>query len=188
MLATDGQVSVRKMRYGDEDISLLYKWLNDEKVLSFIEGPSTRYSREQIVNKYGPRARGERNVTPCIIELTNVPIGYLQFYQLQEEEIQEYGAKDDQPQYGLDLFIGETDYWNKGIGTVALKLVIRYLFAEREVQDIYIDPQTWNNRAIRSYEKCGFKKIKILHERELFDGIYKDNQLMRMTVEEFYDA
>lgn len=66
-----------------------------------------------------------------------------------------------------------------------MKLIIRYLFTERGVEDIYIDPQIANERAIKSYEKCGFNKIKVLHERELFDGEYKDTQLMRITLEEF---
>ncbi|MEQ7052780.1 GNAT family N-acetyltransferase [Paenibacillaceae sp. P-4] len=185
MLASDGQVSIRKMSYADEDFVLLYKWLNDKKILSFIEGPRTRFTWEQIIGKYGPRARGEHYVTPCIIEFNNASIGYLQFYPLQQDEIHEYGAKLDQPQFGLDIFIGETDFWDKGIGTLALKLIIRYLFTEREVEDIYIDPQIVNVRAIKSYEKCGFNKIKVLHERELFDGEYKDTQLMRITLEEF---
>jgi aminoglycoside 6'-N-acetyltransferase len=186
VLASKGELSIRKMLYSNVDFSLLFKWLNDEKVLSFYEGPTKRFTHEQIIEKYGQRARGEDYVTPCIIELKSAPIGYLQFYQLQEDEILEYGAKDDQPQYGLDIFIGETDYWSKGIGTVALKTVIQYLFTKRGVTDIYICPQTWNVRAIKSYEKCGFKKVKVLHEHELFDGVYKDNQLMRITLEEFY--
>ncbi|MBP1994419.1 GNAT family N-acetyltransferase [Paenibacillus eucommiae] len=185
MLVSDGQLSIRKMLYTDEDFSLLFKWLNDKEVLSYIEGPGTKYTHEQIIEKYGPRAKGEHYVTPCIIECNHSPIGYLQFYQLQEVEIQEYGVKEGRPQYGMDIFIGETDYWNKGVGTAALKSMVRFLFTEREAEDIYIDPQTWNIRAIKSYEKCGFKKVKILYERELFDGVYKDNQLMRISYEEF---
>jgi aminoglycoside 6'-N-acetyltransferase len=184
VLASNDSISIRKMNYCKDDFSLLFKWLNDKKVLNYIEGPSTSYTYKEIIKKYGPRAKGEHYVTPCIVNFNNSPIGYLQFYQLQEEEIQEYGAKHGQPQYGLDIFIGETDYWNIGIGTSALKLIIQYLF-NQGVKDIFIDPQTWNERAIRSYEKTGFKKIKVLNNRELFDGEYKDNQLMKLTHDEF---
>lgn len=31
MLASDDQVSIRKMSYADEDFALLFKWLNDKK-------------------------------------------------------------------------------------------------------------------------------------------------------------
>ncbi|EFM08883.1 GCN5-related N-acetyltransferase [Paenibacillus curdlanolyticus YK9] len=186
MLVSEGHVSIIRLQNNDDDFSLLFKWLNDKKLLNFIEGTSTTYTRSQIVEKYGPRARGEHYVTPCIIKNNNVAIGYLQFYQLQEVEIQEYGAKTDQLQYGIDLFIGETDCWGQGMGTTALELIINYLFTEQGATDLFVDPQTSNTRAIRSYEKCGFKKVKILHEHEIFDGVYKDNQLMRVSRDEFF--
>ena len=36
------------------------------------------------------------------------------------------------------------------------------------------DPQAWNERAIRCYEKCGFKKVKLLPKHELHEGEYRD--------------
>jgi aminoglycoside 6'-N-acetyltransferase len=184
VLVSKGELVIKKMSYSESDFLLLYKWLNDKNVLSYIEGPNSIFTYEQIIDKYGPRAKGEHYVTPCIIEFKNAPIGYLQYYQLQEEEIEAYGATKHEPEYGLDIFIGETDYWNMGIGTEALKLIIRHLF-EQGVKVIYIDPQTWNVRAIRSYEKCGFKRIKVLFKHELFDGEYKDNQIMKLNLDEF---
>ncbi|WP_282940224.1 GNAT family N-acetyltransferase [Paenibacillus sp. RC67] len=181
LLAKDDRISIRLMKDTHEDYSSLLKWLNDEQVLRYIEGPGTQYTLEQIMDKYGPRARGEHYVTPCIIELDHALIGFLQFYPLQQEEIEAYEAKADKPQYGMDIFIGESDYWNQGIGTAALRLAIHHLLDEKGVEDIYIDPQTWNTRAIRSYEKCGFEKVKVLYARELFDGEYKDNQIMRLS-------
>ncbi|TGA95795.1 GNAT family N-acetyltransferase [Sporolactobacillus shoreae] len=183
MLITNGQILVRKMQYSNKDFFLLFKWLNNKKLLSFIEGPSSKFTKEQIIKKYGPRAKGEHYVTPCIIEFNSLAIGYLQFYPLQEAEILEYGVKADKKQFGLDLFIGETNYWHQGIGTTVLKLMIQYLFTKQGAVDIYVDPQTWNTRAIKSYQKCGFKKLKVLREHELFDGNLKDNQLMRRSLD-----
>ncbi|WLD94615.1 GNAT family N-acetyltransferase [Alkalihalobacillus sp. AL-G] len=185
MVAKDGQLSIRKLKYTDYDFSLLYKWLNDEQVQSYYEGKSVKNTREQIHEKFGRRALGEDEVIPCIIEFDCRPIGYLQYYPLEMDEIHDYGAKEDQPQYGIDLFIGELEYWNQGIGTKTIKVIIKFLFEEQEVQDIYIDPLTWNARAIRCYEKCGFKKVKVLPKRELHDGEYKDNQIMKLSKDEF---
>lgn len=84
MLASDGQVSIRRMSCAHEDFALLFKWLNDKKILTFIEGPSTKFTWEQIIEKYGIRARGEHYVTPCIIEFHHTSIGFLQFYPLQQ--------------------------------------------------------------------------------------------------------
>jgi len=79
------------------------------------------------------------------------------------------------------LFIGETEYQNQGIGTKAIKLLTKYLFEVKSVDVILIDPQTWNSRAIKCYEKCGFKAIKILEKRELHEGQYRDNFVMLLV-------
>lgn len=181
MLIKDSRVLIRLMKDADEDYASLLRWLNDEQVLRFIEGPSARYTLEQIKDKYGPRAKGEHYVTPCMIEMESTSIGYIQFYPLQQEEIKAYGAQEDSRTFGIDLFIGESMHWNQGIGTAALRLVTSYLFDVKGADEIYIDPQTWNTRAIRSYEKCGFEKVKVLYGREWFDGERKDNQIMRLS-------
>lgn len=54
----------------------------------------------------------------CIIEYEEKKIGYLQYYNLDEEDINLYLDSDCKDVcYGVDLFIGEPNYWNKGIGT-----------------------------------------------------------------------
>ncbi len=37
-----------------------------------------------------------------------------------------------------------------------------------------MDPQLRNTRAMKCYEKCGFKKIKILPKHELHEGVHQD--------------
>ena len=69
-----------------------------------------------------------------------------------------------------DRFIGEPNYWNKGIGTEVMKKVIGYLVSDKEAQYVMVDPQCRNIRAIHCYEKCGFKKSKIVEEHELHEG------------------
>jgi len=46
----------------------------------------------------------------------NMDIGYIQFYLINDEELDTYDYKDYQGKiYGMDQFIGETEYWNQGI-------------------------------------------------------------------------
>jgi aminoglycoside 6'-N-acetyltransferase len=185
LLIIGEEIQIRKMEYKPEDFDVLEKWLNDEQVQEYYEGKSVSFTREQIINKFGPRVLGEDYVTPCIIEYNGSSIGYIQYYRSSKQEQEDYSIDIIKDVYGIDLFIGETLYWNKGIGTTALKLVLRYLFMEIKADLVCVDPYTWNLRAIRCYEKCGFKKIKILEKRELFEGLYKDSQIMVVTNEEF---
>ena len=73
--------------------------------------------------------------------------------------------------YAMDQFIGEPEYWNKGIGSSYLKLMADYLKKkEKGAEIILLDPHKSNPRATRAYEKVGFRIINSLPEYELFEG------------------
>ncbi len=178
-MLTAGRAAIRALQDTESDMNLLYRWLNDEQVLAYLDGTGNGFTRDQIEAKYGPRARGEDYVISCIIEHKATPIGYLQYYPLLEKERIEYEADAEGLYYGIDLFIGEPDYWNRGIGTVVVRKITSYLFDARQADAIYIDPAAWNTRAIRCYEKSGFVKVNVI-ARELYEGKHLDVQVMRM--------
>ena len=123
-------------------------------------------------------------LTRCIIEFDEVPIGYVQFYEVDEDERRTYGYGDSSEIiYGMDQFIGESTYWNKGVGTQLVSAMVAYLIEEKGADRIVMDPQTWNERAIRCYEKCGFKKVKLLPKNELHEGEYRDCWLIEYTLD-----
>ena len=65
----------------------------------------------------------------------------------------------------LDIIIAEDINKNKGYGTDALKTLARYLFQNMNVELCWIEPIARNTRAIRAYEKAGFRKTRtFLHE------------------------
>ena len=163
------------MEAAESDYALIAKWLTDERVLNFYEGRSNPFSLEKVREKFSPRALSEENVTPCIMEFECQPIGYLQFYpaDVAEYEFEEHGKI-----YALDLFIGEPEYWGRGIGTTFVRLLLVYLFEQLGADWVVIDPHVDNPRAVRSYEKAGFRKIKILREHEMHDGKLVDCWLM----------
>ena len=151
------ELTIRRMTRND--FPLMVKWLNDPAVLEFFEEPPTDF--ERVNQKYGPRVDGHHYVTPWIIEYRNQRIGYIQHYKIQENELITYGY-DGKQIYGIDQFIGETDYWGKGIGTKVIQLMLNYL-CEKGAEKVVLEVKNNNNRAISSYEKCGFQRIKELH-------------------------
>jgi RimJ/RimL family protein N-acetyltransferase len=60
----------------------------------------------------------------------------------------------------LDILIAEDRYKNKGYGTDALQALTGYLFGRMGIQTCWIDAAYKNPRAIRAYQKAGFKIIK----------------------------
>ncbi len=184
-LARSDDVDIRRMRDDEEDYRLMARWLSDERVLEFYEGRDKAFNLETVIEKFSPRALGEDRVVPCFILYGNRPIGYIQYYPVSESEGAEFGLETAEKGYGVDLFIGEPELWGRGIGTRALSALVGYLFGELGSSRVFIDPQASNQRAIRSYEKCGFRKIRLLPKHELHEGEYRDIWLMTMNREEF---
>ena len=164
----------------ERDKSLIVKWLSDDKVLKYYEGRDNHFDDKMVEDKFYAK---DSDVTRCIIEFSNIPIGYIQFYIIDEDERREYGyeeVKDDI--FGTDQFIGETRCWGQGMGKELMKAMINFLIKEKAASKIVLDPQAWNERAIKCYEKSGFVKVKILPEHELHEGELKDCWLMEYKV------
>ena len=181
MLIQKGEISIRLMQDDNYDYELMAKWLTDAQVLEFYEGRDNPFPLERIKESYKPMIKGDEPIVACLFSYQNIPIGYLQYCKLNdlsETDRQLYHLDQTDRVYGIDLFIGETDYWNKGIGTKILSAVINYLFEQRQAHKIVIDPHADNPRAIRCYEKCGFVKVKLLPAHELHEGEYLDCWLM----------
>ena len=85
---------------------------------------------------------------------------------------------------GVDLFVA-TDHQGQGIGPEAIRLVARWLVGERGHHRITIDPAAANERAIRAYEKVGFRRVGVLRQYERGrDGSWHDGLLMDLLAEE----
>jgi aminoglycoside 6'-N-acetyltransferase len=171
------KLTIRNLEKKDKQI--LIKWLTDDKVLQYYEGRDNPHNEEMVEESFYK----DGDKTPCIIEYLGNPIGYIQFYNISEEEIEEYGYTNFQGSiFGTDQFIGEPKYWNQGIGKDLMKLMIEFLTKEKGAKKIVLDPQTWNERAIKCYESCGFKKVKLMLKHELHEGELKDCWIMEYGV------
>jgi RimJ/RimL family protein N-acetyltransferase len=58
----------------------------------------------------------------------------------------------------IDIIIYDKANWSSGFGTSAIKLLSLYLLERFHVNEIWIDVLQSNTRAIKAYEKSGFKQ------------------------------
>jgi aminoglycoside 6'-N-acetyltransferase len=85
---------------------------------------------------------------------------------------------------GVDLFLSSA-HQGQGYGVEAIQLVCRWLFDERKHHRITIDPAADNERAIRSYEKAGFKRVGVMRRYERgADGSFHDGLLLDLLPED----
>ncbi|ASJ52860.1 GNAT family N-acetyltransferase [Brevibacillus formosus] len=172
-----GDLKIRAL--SPNDTAHLVKWLSDERVLAYYEGRDRPHDESLVQQSFFPEDDGE---TRCLVLYADKPIGYAQFYPLDAPEKQLYGYAKDDVVYGMDQFIGEPAYWNRGIGTQLVTAILHYLHTEKQAQKVAIDPQAWNKRALRCYEKCGFRKVKELPLHEWHEGSMRDCWLMEWIV------
>lgn len=109
------------------------------------------------------------DVTPFAIELDGEVIGSIQF------------AEELEPGYrhaGIDLFI-TTGRQGDGLGPDAIRTVARYLLDVRGHHRLTIDPSAANERAIRAYERVGFRRVGVMRAYERGpDGTFHDGLLL----------
>lgn len=177
MLKINENLHIREIK--EEDIDILYDFLNDDKVLEYYEGRDRKFSKRYIKENFLKNDDISRN----IIIYNDEKVGFIQYYVIDKEEYLLYGYDSSKDLvYGLDLFIGKPNLWNCGIGTIILKNIINFIKNNKKANCLAIDPHVDNERAIHVYEKVGFKKVKVLREHELHEGVLKDCYLMEIKL------
>ena len=93
-------------------------------------------------------------------------------------------ADPDYRHASIDLFL-TTARHGQGLGADTVRALARWLFDERGHHRITIDPAVANERAIRSYERVGFKRVGVLRRYERGpDGDWHDGLLLDLLPED----
>jgi aminoglycoside 6'-N-acetyltransferase len=101
--------------------------------------------------------------------------GMIQYFEEDDEEFRHAS---------VDLFLG-APYHDRGLGTDTVRTMVRHLIDDRGHRRLTIDPAAHNERAIRCYEKVGFKRVGILREYWLdADGVWRDGLLLDLLADE----
>ncbi|MDP2586435.1 MAG: GNAT family N-acetyltransferase [Candidatus Komeilibacteria bacterium] len=78
------------------------------------------------------------------------------------------------------ILLGDKNYWGKGIGTEATQLIVDYAFGDMGLEQIQLGVIDSNHRAIRVYEKVGFKVTEIKKQSVHHDDAVYDEVIMRV--------
>lgn len=94
-----------------------------------------------------------------IAELDGRPIGMIEIINPAEEETHYWGEVGPGLR-AIDIWIGEEDDLGRGHGTQMMTLAMERCFADPSVTAILIDPLASNTRAIRFYQRLGFRPVE----------------------------
>jgi aminoglycoside 6'-N-acetyltransferase len=170
-LVPEGPLTGRRVvlrRVTDDDL---------ERLTAILAEPSVAarwgaFTRDEVAGQFV-----DRDGHLAIVE-EGVVIGAIQFHE------------EEDPMYrhaGIDLFVA-TDRQGQGLGTDAIRTLARYLLEERGHHRLSIDPAADNLRAIRAYERVGFRRVGILRSYERGpDGAWHDGLLMDLLAGELVE-
>ena len=85
----------------------------------------------------------------------------------------------------LGILIGAKSCWNQGYGAESVRLLLKHGFETLNLNRIYLRVFETNPRAIRAYEKVGFKLEGRQREAEYRDGKYIDVLMMSVLRSEW---
>ena len=139
----------------DADFDILLKWNSDAEVLYYAGSEDVEsYSLEEIEGIYGYVSK----TAYCfIIEYDNMPIGECWIQKMNINSIIEKYPNLDLRR--IDIVIGEKEYWGKGIGTKAVKLLTEFGFEKDKADMIFYIPDDFNVRSWRVAERLGYKLL-----------------------------
>lgn len=84
----------------------------------------------------------------------------------------------------LRIRIGQKEYWDRGYGTDSVRTLLEHAFYKMKLTRVYLRVFRFNKRAVRCYEKSGFKPEGRMTRRGA-DGTEHEILLMRITAAEY---
>ena len=151
------------------DISFFLKWFNDPEVIQYLGAylPMTEMAEEKFIEELSNPARSQGQVL-LVIEANegdiNKPIGNCALNGIN--------SKDHAAMFGIG--IGEKDYWSKGYGTEAARLLLNYGFEQLNLYRIFSTALAFNERSLRLHRKVGFKEEGRARQAMFKNGQYHD--------------
>jgi RimJ/RimL family protein N-acetyltransferase len=158
------------------DIDEIMKWINDREVMDnlLMRYPVSRYQEEKRIERT-LEGSDERNKVFAIETKEGVYLGGIGLHRITwENRNAEVG-----------IVIGKKEYWNKGYGSDAMIAILDFAFNRMNLHRVYLRVFSFNQRGIRSYEKCGFTKEGVLREDLYAQGKYHDTIMMGILRDEF---
>jgi len=163
-----------------EDIPTFVRWFNDPEVRQYLlmYEPMSKAKEERWFEAYLDRKDDFMFAIEALIGEEWTHIGNLGLHRVD--------WKNGTCTFGIAL--GEKAHWGKGYGTEATRLVLRFAFGELNLHRVELEVYDFNRRAIRSYEKAGFRHEGIRRQALYRNGRYHDVHLMGILHEEFSDT
>lgn len=157
--------------YKESDIKTATELINDKELKKYLVNavplPTTLWQEEEWVKSQKSSKNGEYNFAIEDIETGK----YIGGCGIQSVNWLVRTAT-------VGIMIGDKNYWGKGYGTDAMKVLMKFIFDDMNIRKIKLGTFSFNERAIKCYKKCGFIVEGVLKDEIFKEGKYYDEILM----------
>ena len=160
------------------DLNTINKWRNNSELIASLESPFRYINFETDKNWFENYMHNRTNNVRCIIcsgDNHDDIIGSIGLLNIDP-----INKKAD-----FYLMIGDKKNQGKGIGHQATMQIIQHAFLNLNLNRVQLTVLENNERAIKLYEKVGFKKEGIQRQSVYKNGKYIDLILMSILKDEF---
>lgn len=156
------------------DLDRVHRWINDREVTQYLLAryPLSRAAEEKWLEENADSSF--QSVRLAIETKDGVHIGNIDLGPIDAEDRR--GA--------LGIMIGEKEYWGRGLGSDAIRTLLRFAFDEMNLNRVWLTAHEFNERAVACYRKCGFREEGRLRQDRYFRGRYWDTLIMGVLRDE----
>lgn len=141
------------------DLPAIADWLARPHVAEWWGAPAP----EEVEAEYGPVLGADGPVWCYFAYDAGVSVGFIQSYAPARCHDDGWWLDEHDPGVrGIDQFLADADSLGRGLGTRMVRAFLARLFADPAVTRVQTDPDPANARAIRCYEKSGFRASHIV--------------------------
>ncbi len=161
------------------DIAYFLKWFNDPEVIQYLGMylPMTGMSEEKFIEDLGG-SRAHTNAMFVIEAIENA-----ETKAIGSTSLNGINAKDQNATFGIA--IGEKDYWSRGYGTEAARVIIRYGFEQLNLHRINSGAIGFNERSIRMHKRVGFTEEGRQRQAIFKNGAFYDHVMFGLLRDEW---
>ena len=170
---------VELRRHARENYSLYAEWYGDAEVWHLTSWTSAPLSRSAVERLFQEREKSVADDSFAIhVKDGQEPIGVISLMNVSEANV----SAD------LSVILGPSEKRDRGYGADAISTLLDYAFGELELHRVGLSVFEFNEAAIATYEKLGFRKEGRYREAVKRNEAFHDAILMSILQTEWGDT
>ena len=155
-----------------------FDWLNDREVTKFLAFGRFPNTKEAMEEYYNNTALSNNNAMFAVADkktdkhIGNIKLGPMNWIARTAP---------------LGIMIGDRQFWGKGYGTEAIRLILDYAFNTLNLHKVIAGVVAVNQASKRAFEKAGFTIEGHARSQFYLNGEYSDSLYLGITREDFLE-